>query len=272
MDNNQVPVMPVPGAMPTPGVVPTPDAMSTPGAMPTPSAMPVSNVQPSVQQPTAQSVASVQPEKKKNTGLIVSIVLAVVFFLLSVLFIVLFALAKGDYSELSDSVDLKIEEAVSEAKTEQALADAEEAKKDTRAFTGPTDYGQLSFEYPKSWSVYIASDASKGGDFVAYLNPIEIEPVSNSTVYALRVSILDKDFEEVTKTYQTYLKSGKMSMETVTVGGTTANRYTGQLPSTELNGVIVIFKIRDKTAVLRTDSALLVKDFDTVLSTVKFNA
>ena len=185
---------------------------------------------------------------------------------------VLFVLAKRDYNELEENVNLKIEQAVSEAKTEQALADAEEAKKDTRTFTGPTDYGQLSFDYPKSWSVYIASDASKGGDFTAYLNPIEVEPVSESTVYALRVTIRDKDFETVTKEYQKYLDKGELSVETTTVDGVTANRYTGKLPNTELNGVIVIFKIRDKTAILRTDSTLLVKDFDTVLSTVKFNA
>ena len=116
------------------------------------------------------------------------------------------------------------------------------------------------------------SDASKGGDYVAYLNPIEIEPVSESTVYALRVTIRDKDFETVAKEYQKSLDKGEMSVETTTVAGATANRYTGKIPNTDLNGVIVIFKIRDKTAVLRTDSMSLVNDFNTILSTVKFNA
>lgn len=248
MDNNQVPVTPVPGAENAGGA----DGQQA-------------------QQPAIQLVASEKPEKN-NRGLVVAIVLSVVFFLLTILFVVLFALAKRDYNELEENVNLKIEQAVSEAKTEQALADAEEAKKDTRTFTGPTDYGQLSFDYPKSWSVYIASDASKGGDFTAYLNPIEVEPVSESTVYALRVTIRDKDFETVAKEYQKYLDKGELSVGTTTVDGATANRYTGKLPNTELNGVIVIFKIRDKTAILRTDSTLLVKDFDTVLSTVKFNA
>ena len=96
--------------------------------------------------------------------------------------------------------------------------------------------------------------------------------MSESTVYALRVTIRDKDFESVVSEYQRYLDKGELSVETTTVDGTTANRYTGKIPNTELNGVIVIFKIRDKTAVLRTDSALLVDDFNTILSTVKFNA
>lgn len=216
-------------------------------------------------------VASEKPEKN-NRGLIVAIVLSVVFFLLTILFVVLFVLAKRDYNELEENVNLKIEQAVSEAKTEQALADAEEAKKDTRTFTGPTNYGQLSFDYPKSWSVYVASDAAKGGDFIAYFNPIEIEPVSDSTVYALRVTILNRDFEGVTSEYQRFLDNGEMSVETIMVGGEPANRYTGKIPGTELSGAIVIFGIRDKTVILRTDSERLIGDFNTVLSTVKFNA
>lgn len=241
-----------------------------------PPVMPVSPVQ--VQQPlsvptnTAAMTAAMAVEPKKSKVGVVGVVMAVVFLIIATTFVGLFVWSRMEYAELEENVNLKIDQAVSEAKTEQALADAEEAKKDTRIFTGPTDYGQLSFDYPKSWSVYIASDASKGGDFVAYLNPIEIEPVSDSTVYALRVTIRDKDFEAVVAEFQRSLDRGELSMETTMVGGTTANRYTGKIPGTDLNGVVVIFKIRDKTAVLRTDSALLVGDFDTILSTVKFNA
>lgn len=234
-----------------------------------------SNQMPPVQQPLSVAPAVTAPVaagKEKNKSGVVGIILSVVFLLAAATFAGLFVWSRMEYAELDESVDLKIDEAVSKAKTEQALIDAEEAKKDTRIFTGPTDYGQLSFDYPKSWSVYVASDASKGGDFVAYLNPIEIEPVSESTVYALRVTIRDKDFESVVSEYQRYLDRGELRVETTTVDGTTANRYTGKIPNTDLNGVIVIFKIRDKTAVLRTDSALLVDDFDTILSTVKFNA
>ncbi len=215
-------------------------------------------------------VAASQP--KKNIMPAVLGVAAALFLILSGVFMWLFVSKNNEYAELSDEVDLKIAAAVSEAKAEQALADAEEAKKDTRQFTGPTDYGQLSFDFPKMWSVYVASDASKGGDFVAYLNPLEIEPVSDSTVYALRVTIVNKGFESVTADYQRYLERDELSMTTVTVGGTTANRYVGKIPGTELNGIIVVLKIRDKTAILRTDAMGYEGDFQTILDSVKFNA
>ncbi len=227
---------------------------------------------PTSAQMAAAAAAAAQP-KKSHATLIMGIVIGFLVVIMGV-FMGLFIWKNGEFSELEADFDLKIDKAVSDAKTEQALEDAEEAKKDTRQFTGPTDYGQLSFDYPKSWSVYIESDASKGGDFVAYLNPIEIEPVSNTTVYALRVTIRDKDFESVVNEYQKHLEKGDLKMETITIGdtGATANRYTGVIPGTELNGIIVIFKIRDKTAVLRTDSVTLENDFQTLLDSVKFNA
>ena len=51
----------------------------------------------------------------------------------------------------------------------------------------------------------------------------------------------------------------------------TGNKYTGTIPNTQLSGFIVIFKIRDKTAILQTDSVLFKDDYDKLLETVTFN-
>ena len=99
--------------------------------------------------------------------------------------------------------------------------------------------------------------------------------VSDNTINALRVTIKDKSFESVLEEYQRAMsrKGSNLTVETTTVGGVTANRYTGTIPNTDLSGIIVVFKIRDKTAILQTDSAAVFKaDFDKLLGTVKFNA
>lgn len=222
--------------------------------------------------PTAVKPTSTAVRPKRSLAIPILGAAVAVFVITTGIFLGLFISKNMAYEDLSTDIDLRIAEAVAEAKTEQALADAEEAKKDTRQFTGPSDYGQLSFDFPKSWSVYVASDASKGGDFVAYLNPLEIEPVSDSTVYALRVSIMNKTFESVVAGLQSSLDKGELSMTTMTVAGVTANRYVGKMPGTELNGVMVVFKIRDKAAVLRTDAMGYENDFQTILNSVKFNA
>ncbi len=216
-----------------------------------------------------------------NAGKVANLIKTLIIIALSLTtltFVGLFIWMILQYNDVSADVNAQIKTAVDAAKIEQALEDeaefAEREKDPYRDFAGPADYGQLSFKYPKTWSVYIASDALKGGDYEAYLNPIEVNPVSDNTINALRVTIRDKAFDDVVAEYQRYMeyRDANLSVESVTVGGTSANRYTGTIPNTELNGVFVVFKIRDKTAILRTDSMLFLNDFNTLLSTVQFNA
>lgn len=223
-----------------------------------------------------QPSQAVAEKPRDNKGVMMAII--IVLLVVSVGFAALSVWALVQYNNTSASVEGQIAEAVATAKKEQAEKDelefAEREKDPYRDFSGPADYGELSFEYPKTWSVYVASDASKGGDFEAYFNPIQVEAVSKTTINALRLTIRNKDFESVAQEYQRSLenKDSNLRMDLITVGGATANRYTGTIPGTELNGYIVIFKIRDKTAVFRTDSVLFTDDFNRLLETVSFNA
>lgn len=217
-------------------------------------------------------------DKRNKTNDLIKTALAVIFGLTTFVFMGLFVFYLTQYNMVEEDVTGRISEAVAAAKEEQALemeAEFAEREKDPyREFAGPVDYGQLSFKYPKTWSVYIAKDAVNGGDFEAYMNPIEVNTVGRDTINALRVIIRDKDFESVAQEYQRAMnnKDSTLSVETTTVGGTVANRYTGTIPNTELSGIIVIFKIRDKTAILQTDSMLFEDDFNRLIGTVKFNA
>ena len=225
---------------------------------------------------TAEQVAKLMEPKKDVPGLIKTIVIVVVS-LVALTFVGLFIRMYSQYSEARDDVDGQIAVAVAEAKDEQAAkmeAEFLEREKDPfKVFSGPADYGELTFEYPKTWSVYVAADAVKGGDFEAYFNPGQVNVVSDTTVNALRVKIVNMSFEVVAATYQSSLNEGTLSVESVVIGdGVSANYYSGKIPGTELIGYIVIFKIRDKTAILRTDSVLFKEDFEKILGTVTFNA
>ncbi|MBR0480029.1 hypothetical protein IJJ49_02085 [Candidatus Saccharibacteria bacterium] len=227
--------------------------------------------------PMVQQV-EVLPEPKKDIAGLIKTIVIIILSLVALTFIGLFIWMFVQYDEARSDVDGQISLAVAAAKDEQAAKDEEEflerEKYPYKTFSGPADYGQLSFEYPRTWSVYIASDAANGGDFKAYLNPVQVDPVADSTVNALRVTIRDKSFDTVVAEYQKAMdkKNSNLTVESVTVNGITANRYTGTIPGTDLSGYIVIFKIRDKTAILQTDSVLFQADFDKLLETIKFNA
>ena len=243
---------------------------------------PIQPVQPAVPNgapgmPMVQQVQLAPEDKKDITSLIKTIVIIVVS-LIAVTFIGVFIWMFIQYSDVQNDIDEKIDAAVAKARDEQITKDeaefAEREKYPYKVFTGPADYGSLSFQYPKTWSVYVADSATSGGDFKAYFNPIQVDTVAKDTVNALRVSIRNKAFDEVAEEYQKAMnkKDSNLTMESVTVNGITANRYTGTIPDTEnLSGFIIIFKIRDKTAVVQTDSALFKDDYDKLIQTITFN-
>lgn len=227
--------------------------------------------------PMVQQVVA-PPEKKKDIAGLVKTIVIIVVSLIAVTFIGLFIWMNSEYRAAREDVDGQIDVAVAKAKDEEATkleADfLQREKYPYKVFSGPEDYGKLTFEYPKTWSVYIAAAAEKGGDFNAYFNPIQVDAVGKETVNALRVTILNKSFDDVAAEYQKEMnkKDSDLRMETTTVYNTTANRYTGTIPKTDLSGIIVIFKIRDKTVVMQTDSVLFQADFDKLFEKLEFNA
>lgn len=240
---------------------------------------PVQPIQPATGMNGAPVIQQFQiPDGNKDVSGLVKTIVIIVLALIAVTFIGLFIWMFMQYSEAHDDVTGQINVAVAEAKDEQAkeleAEFLEREKYPYKTFSGPADYGELTFEYPKTWSVYVAADASKGGDFAAYFNPVQVDAVAADTINALRVTIRNKSFEDVTTEYQKLMekRDSGLTVESITVNGTSANRYTGKIPNTNLNGYIVIFKIRDKTAILQTDSVLFKEDFDKLLETVSFNA
>lgn len=200
----------------------------------------------------------------------------IVVSLLAVLFIGLFIWMTLKWSEASTNVQGKIDVAVAEAKNQlQAKLENEFAEKEQYpflTFSGPADFGSLTFEYPKNWSVYIPDDASRGGEFNAYLNPGQVNVVSDTTIMALRVSIRTEQIDSVLEDYNRKVQDGEMTVASKVVNKVNVNVFTGKLDN-DYQGIVCIFKIRDKTAILRTDSSNVFREnFEKILSTIRFNS
>lgn len=229
---------------------------------------PVSSAAPSIAPSGSSKLA-----KQSNNSLIKTVII----ILLSLLFVGGLLLAYYFYNEyrlVSTDVDSKVNAAV--VSREKEITDkleaefAEREKLNYKTFTGPDDYGTLSFKYPKTWSVYIAKDASKGGDYEAYLHPIEVPPISNESPLALRVTIRSESFETAADRYKGLVTAGKLATSVISVNGTDANRYDGTLPN-NLVGSLAIIKIRDKVVTMQTDAEIYREDFNSIINTITFN-
>lgn len=180
-----------------------------------------------------------------------------------------------NYTDQKTNVDGKIDQAVATAKKDQADSDAAkflaQDKQPNREFVGPDDYGRLTFNYPKTWSVYINKDVTtQGGTYEAYLNPVSVPAVSSTQQYALRVTIEEKDYDQVISGYAALVKKGSLRSSSVTANGVNGTRLDGSFNS-NIRGAAVIYKIRDKTLTLRTDANTFLPDFNALIITIKFN-
>lgn len=202
--------------------------------------------------------------------------------LIAIIGLIVLSLATGsaaiwaylNYNEQKTNVDGKIEVAVLEGKKEQSDADeakfAEREKEPNRQFVGPDDYGRLTFNYPKTWSVYVARDVSGGGRYEAYLNPVTVPPVSATQQFSLRVTIEEKDYDQVVKSFESLVKKGDLRSSATSANGNNGTRFDGNFTKS-IRGSAVIYKIRDKTLTLRTDADTFKPDFENIIKTIKFN-
>jgi hypothetical protein len=177
-----------------------------------------------------------------------------------------------------DDSDIIVSEAVEIAKTEQQQLDSdnfvEEAKKPYAKFDDQNIYGSVKFDYPKTWSVYNGKNGNSG--YESYFHPGVVPAVGNESVYALRLTVENKEYEDVLNSYSGATGKGELTARPLTVGktdnfdGYKGMRIDGQITKT-INGSMAIFKIRDKTLTLRTDSQLFIGDFENVvLATLQF--
>lgn len=216
-------------------------------------------------------IPPIVPTKPRHS--IVETVFLILTTLVAITFIGLFVWKYLEWDTVKTDVDGQIDAAVAMAVSENSekleAEFAEREKYPYKTFLGPADYGSLNFEYPRTWSLYIARDAARGGDYEAYLNPSEVLPVSATTINALRVNIVDEAFDEVAKDYDGRVEDGDLTVLTRNVGSTVANVYTGTF-SDSIHGILTIFKVRDKTVMLRTDAMLFSEEYYKVLDTVTF--
>jgi hypothetical protein len=179
-----------------------------------------------------------------------------------------------NYDHARTDVNGQIDLAVAKAKNDQQTVDdakfAEREKEPNRTFVGPDELGRLTFSYPKTWSVFVSDDGSGGGIYHAYLSPVSVPPISEKQQYALRVTIEQKDYDQVVKTYQEKVKKGDLRSSATSANGHNGTRLDGTF-SKELRGAAVIYQIRDKTVTLRTDADTFKPDFEALIKTLDFN-
>lgn len=213
-------------------------------------------------------------ESGKVHGAAVAIILLTLLLSGAIVFGVWSYTQYGDYKNNFDSkLALGVSDAVKVQAEEDEAKYTELEKKPNRQFVGPEDYGRVTFDYPKTWSVYEATDITDSkGAYEAYLNPVVVPPVEvDDQKFAIRVIIEDDTIDNVLSEYDKSVEDGEIKTSAFSVNGITGTRLDGQFTDT-IKGSAVVLKIRDKTLTIRTDADKAFKtDFEKIIKTINFN-
>lgn len=171
-----------------------------------------------------------------------------------------------NYVDQRDNVDAKVAAAVGAAKKEQSAEDEklflEREKAPYRQYVGPDDLGRVTFNYPKTWSVYQAK--TSGDSMEAYLHPGTVPTVQQGQQFAVEVKVRDQSSDQILKTYESLVKKGDLKSTQVVINGFSGTRLDGAFTK-DIKGSIVIFKLRDKALTLMTGAETFRADFDGVI-------
>lgn len=178
-----------------------------------------------------------------------------------------------NYQDQKNNVDSKISVAVSAAKKEESDTKEKDFLEREKApyvqYVGSPDLGNVTFNYPKTWSVYQAKIDGSGME--AYLHPKVVPAVTQGQQFATEVKVLDRSSDQYIKTFDALVKKGDLKSTQVVVNGFPGVRLDGKF-NDKITGSQVIFKLRDKTLVLATDAETFKTDFnEVILKSLDFN-
>jgi hypothetical protein len=249
MQNSQYMQQPQPQPMPQPQVMQAPTPMM---AAPQP-----------MQAPTP-----VQPKKKSHIG---EIILIIFIFIIAGGAVAGAIYCFNQYDTLNRQVLADRGVKVNNAKAEQKELDEQNyerrSAKTTREFTGPSNFGALTFEYPKEWNVYIDNDSSTEPTFAAYFSP-EYVKATNSAYQGLEFKINSQNYDATIKNYAHNL----ISEQNYSANGLTGKIFKGKLDKKEdsKDGVAVVIKINNYSAIIQTrDYETYGEEFDKIINTLK---
>lgn len=164
--------------------------------------------------------------------------------------------------------------AVKETQEAEATKYAEEKKEPRQQYCGPADYGSICFYYPKTWSVYVDADARDNSDFVAYFAPKQVNPIKeDDSRYALRFTIMNKQYEDVAKNYQKKVEKSEMTYKTWNSDNKKMSGalYEGQIDK-QIRGTVLLIKVNDKTVIMQTDAETYRSDYEALIASLRRNS
>jgi hypothetical protein len=208
--------------------------------------------------------------------LLIPVVLLSLFFIGAVSFGIWAYQSRQDYKT---NTDQKVDAAVVVAKQQESTVKdkefAEKEKSPLKGYTGPSAYGSVSIQYPKTWSAYVSDDTNSDPYVNGYFSPGVVPNVTNEkAVFALRVQVVQQSYSDVLTEFQSTVDEGKATVSPYKlpkVPSVVGSRVEGQVEENK-TGSMILLPMRDKTLKIWTNASQFRGDLDTyILPNITFS-
>lgn len=203
------------------------------------------------------------------SGMLISLIVVIVLLVGALSFGVWAFMGRQDYKNNSDK---KAQAAATASKTATEEADAvkyaEAAKSPVKTYVGPSQFGAVTVQYPKTWSAYIIENSQGSQPVNNYFHPDTVPYIDNkANVYSLRIEVVSQSYDRVVDGYKNDVATGKVSASPYAlpkVPNVIGTRIEGQLEQ-NIKGSMVILPLRNMTLKIWTESADYMPDFNNII-------
>jgi len=204
-------------------------------------------------------------------------VLLVPLILISLLFLGALGFGIWAYASMQDyknNSDQKVAAAVKVAEDKKASEKdnefQEREKEPYRDYKSAAVFGDIGFQYPKTWSGY----AKENDDQLDLIMNSGILSGDTKATYAVHLKVENKSYDQILKSNESAVKSGKLrasAFRLAKVPSVLGTRLDGEIRP-DVKGSMIVLPLRDKSIVIAAESEQYVPDLDkVVLPTFTFN-
>lgn len=171
------------------------------------------------------------------------------------------------YKEESDQeVAVAVQKATAATQEADKLKYAEEAKKPYDVYIGPAAFGNITVNYPKTWSSYVVENERGGNPVNGYFQPNVVPNVTDpDNSYALRVELVTSSYDTILKQFSNMTKQNQVTVKPYVlpkVPSIVGSRVEGQI-TPKKQGTMIVLPLRNMTLKVWTESNDFKADLDT---------
>ncbi len=200
--------------------------------------------------------------------LLIPLILAVLFLFGSLAFGLWAYSGRQDYKNNTDAkIAAAVEVAQQETATKKDNEFIEREKEPLKVYQGPSSYGTISMQYPKTWAAYVIESDQGSTGVDGYFHPNFVPGTNSGANYATRLQVVNRSYGDELKAHDGEVKTGKTKAEPYqppNVSNIVGTKLIGALGDNK-NGEMVLLPLRDKTIRLWTESDQYVGDFNTYI-------